>query len=513
MHAGVTEHGAGLNARPTKTVTATAGGQLPSRPTTLTGLKFLAETYTGILDASFDAAERRLRDDCVTAPAEACRTLDVVRRWWQIQLDPASTTHDDAFSAAAAAAIAAAEAWTVREPASAEAWFYLGGTYAARVQWRALRRENLAAARDGKRIKQALERAVALAPDLDDAYFGIGMYQYYADVAPTAAKIIRWLLLLPGGDRQAGLARMLRARGGQLLRGEATFQLQLIYLWYERDHERSLELLEDLRNDHRQNPIFWRLIADVQDRYAHDVPASLATYEALLDAADRGRVNEAALARTDARLGLARQLDVLHETDRAIPLLDAIVREAPVRPHGAIARAQLQLGAAFARMGDRARAEAAYRAAMAAAPPDDPYGVRDLARRARRPPGPAGEAYRLSLQGWREFERKHITIAAEALSRAAALAPDDPVIAYRFGRVLEAQNHSAAALTQYEHAIEYGALAPPPLLSAIYLHAGGLVQRDGRTPRAIEMYERAAHLFGAGADARRLARLALTRVP
>ena len=36
--------------------------------------------------------------------------------------------------------------------------------------------------------------------------------RYYADVAPTAAKILRFLLLLPGGNREEGLAQMLRAR-------------------------------------------------------------------------------------------------------------------------------------------------------------------------------------------------------------------------------------------------------------------------------------------------------------
>ena len=40
-----------------------------------------------------------------------------------------------------------------------------------------LRGEKLAAARDGKRIKEALEHATALEPDLEDAYFGIGLYQ------------------------------------------------------------------------------------------------------------------------------------------------------------------------------------------------------------------------------------------------------------------------------------------------------------------------------------------------
>ena len=42
----------------------------------------------------------------------------------------------------------------------AEAWFYLGAAYGARVQWRVLREQRLAAARDGKRIKESLERAL-----------------------------------------------------------------------------------------------------------------------------------------------------------------------------------------------------------------------------------------------------------------------------------------------------------------------------------------------------------------
>ena len=90
-------------------------------------------------------------------------------------------------------------------------------------------------------IKLALERAIELDSGLEDAYFGIGMYKYYADVAPTAAKILRFLLLLPGGDRKEGLAQMLRARNrGRLLQGEADYQLHIVYLWYERQTPRAL---------------------------------------------------------------------------------------------------------------------------------------------------------------------------------------------------------------------------------------------------------------------------------
>ena len=173
-----------------------------ARQTGITAAPQLARVYDAIFDARFEEVPRLLAETCPPAPLEACRLLDVVALWWRIQLDPQDTSRDRLFHTRVEAAIAAADAWTKREPARAEAWFYLGGAYGARVQWRVLRGEPLAAARDGKRIKAALEHALMLDPDMQDAYFGIGLYQYYADVAPAAAKVLRWLLTLPGGDRR-----------------------------------------------------------------------------------------------------------------------------------------------------------------------------------------------------------------------------------------------------------------------------------------------------------------------
>jgi hypothetical protein len=214
----------------------------------LRGEDSLVRAYEFILDSRFDQVDAELRRACGPAPPEACNVLEATALWWRIQLDPENRALDAAFSAAVERAIRTAEAWTDREPQDAEAWFYLGGAYGARVQWRVLRGEKLSAARDGKQIKEAMERAVALEPGLDDAYFGLGMYKYYADVAPAAARFLRFLLLLPGGDRKEGLRQMLRARSrGRLVQGEADFQLHVIYLWYERQTERAIELLRALQ--------------------------------------------------------------------------------------------------------------------------------------------------------------------------------------------------------------------------------------------------------------------------
>jgi hypothetical protein len=208
----------------------------------------------------------------------------------------------------AESAIAFNDAWTHREPQRAEAWFYLAGAYAPRVQWRVLRGERIGAARDAKRIKDALERAVQLDPALEDAYFGIGLYHYYADVAPTAAKILRWLLLLPGGDRTRGLREMLQARDhGELLRGEADFQLHLIYLWYEKKPLDAISLLEQLDAHYPHNPVFLQRIAEARSVYLGDHAGSASAWRSLLDRAVADRVYAPRIIEARARRGLERE--------------------------------------------------------------------------------------------------------------------------------------------------------------------------------------------------------------
>jgi hypothetical protein len=205
-----------------------------------------------------------------------------------------------------AGAIKSSESWTEREPLRAEAWFARGAAYGARAQWRVERRERLAAARDGKHIKAALERALELDPALHDAKFGIGMYRYYADVAPAAFKFLRWLLLLPGGDRRGGLAQMQSARhDGFVIRGEADYQLHLIYLWYEDRPDDALALIRSLQARYPYNPLFVLDEAKILDVYFHDIRQSEAVLLALIDDAKASRVHQADTAIARARTLLA----------------------------------------------------------------------------------------------------------------------------------------------------------------------------------------------------------------
>ncbi|MDQ3418689.1 MAG: hypothetical protein M3541_07895 [Acidobacteriota bacterium] len=481
----------------------------------LRGIGGLVRAYDFILDARFDQVEPELRKACGPAPREACDVLAATALWWRIQLDPYSPALDAEFTTLIDRTIAATEAWAERDPTDAEAWFYMGGAYAARVQWRVLRDQKLAAARDGKRILQALEESLRLDPTLDDAYFGMGMYKYYADVAPAAARMLRFLLLLPGGDRKVGLEQMRRARArGRLLQGEADYQLSIIYLWYENQIPGAINLLQALDEQYPGNPLFLAQIAHIQDAYQHDITASLATWRTLLASAREQRANLPTLAETQARLGIARMLEDLHQTDHAIEQLETVIARRPDAPFGSLALAHLRLGEAHDRLGARAAAVEAYTSAQKLAPAEDPHDIVSAAaaRLGRAPDVKAAEAYRRALEGWRLFEKDDLAGAAAALERSLALDNNAPVARYRLGRVMQALKQDPAALVQFEMTIRQAKQAPAPIVGNAYLEAARLLERGGKRDAALSYYRIAASLFGAASDTRAAATRSITRL-
>ena len=260
----------------------------------LTGAGTLAAVYRSILAARFDRANADLGQACPPAPAEACQVLEAVSLWWRIQIDPTNRTRDQLFNQRAAAAVASTAAWTKREPRRAEAWFYYAASYGPLVQWQILRGERIAAVRNGNRIREALEQALRLDPTLADAHFGIGLYEYYADVASPAAKLFRWLLMLPGGDRVKGLKAIHETESsGALLRDEAEFQLYQIDIWYEHKPGEALALLQSLDDRYPFNPLFLERIAELHDTYLHDARGSAAAWQRLADRAHHDRVYDA----------------------------------------------------------------------------------------------------------------------------------------------------------------------------------------------------------------------------
>jgi tetratricopeptide (TPR) repeat protein len=474
----------------------------------------LANVYNTILSAKFDQAEAQLKEACPPAPVEGCKSLEAVSLWWQILINPENRLLDRRFNDVAQAAIAANDAWTRREPRRGEAWFYLAGAYAPLVQWRVLRGERVAAARDGNRIREALERALELDPSIGDAYFGIGLYHYYADVAPTAAKMLRWLLFLPGGDRAKGLKEMQTARErGELLQGEADFQLHVVYLWYEHDTPRALALLHQLDGRYPTNPLFLQQIAEIQDTYVHDFPASSSSWLQLLDRCRTGRIAaDAHGAEMRARIGLASMLDAMAETDLAVDQLRIVVDARPGESPAMRARAELELGRAYDRLGERDLAVASYKAVLSTPALDDALRERAKAGLSRTPDLASTAPYRLSLEGYRAYQRGSLDDAEAKLARAVVQAPDDSVARYRYARVLAARGDRQRARDELEKVIAARPLAPAFVRASAFVECARLLEQSGDRSRALEMYRYALDVVGGDPRARDDAARAVKRL-
>lgn len=290
----------------------TLNSALASAQPGITAAPQIARAYDLILDADFDQLSKTLPSICPPAPGVACQGLKALGLWWQIFLDPDDRRLDATFLSAVNTAIAEAERFAAAEPNRAEAWFYVGAAYGARAQFRVYRVERLAAARDGKRIKEALEKALALDPSMHDAEFGIGMYRYYAGVAPAIFRFLRFLLLLPGGDREGGLAELERASQlGLLVRGEAQFQIHVLYLWYEHKSKEALAIIRGLQQRYPHNPLFHQIEAEILDVYFHDHAASLKASEQLLSLAQSRAVFRADIAEKVARRNITKQTNAL----------------------------------------------------------------------------------------------------------------------------------------------------------------------------------------------------------
>ncbi|MCX6549844.1 MAG: tetratricopeptide repeat protein [Acidobacteria bacterium] len=481
----------------------------------LTQASALAHAYDLALDADFAAADAELTRVCGPAPAEACEVIGVAGLWWRIYLDLDNRSRDAVFMTRVNASIDRCEQWVAREPERAEAWFYLGAAYGARVQYHGQRGEVLAAARDGKRIRTSLEKALALDPTLHDANFGIGLYQYYADITPAVLKFVRWLLALPGGDKVIGLQQMLRTRSqGVILKADAAYQLHLIYLWYEHEPEKALALLDELRTRYPHNPIFVLNIAQVHEEYRSDRPAALAAYRALVDGARTGAFREPLLAEVWGHAGTAAQWAALAEPDRAIEEWRWVVERRADVPYGAVSRAHLGIGQAYDRMGMRDRAIAAYRAALATVPGGDPSGTRAAAEAglARTPDRASTDAARLSLDGWRAFERGALAEAWPRLDRAVQLRPGDGVHRYRRGRIFVARQDRAHAQADFERASQVRPSPPPPFVASAFYELGRLAEARGDLARAASLYDSAARVRGAFPETRDSAQQALSRL-
>jgi tetratricopeptide (TPR) repeat protein len=147
---------------------------------------------------------------------------------------------------------------------TADMHFYAGMGDAFFARLYGLRAETKLAARYGVRARERLIRAEALDPNLADADFGLGLYNYYADTLSSVTKMLRFFMGIPGGSKQDGIRQLNRAISDGALTGvDARFYLAISLHNYDQNYEQALELSAPLEEKYPANPIFHLINGDL----------------------------------------------------------------------------------------------------------------------------------------------------------------------------------------------------------------------------------------------------------
>jgi tetratricopeptide (TPR) repeat protein len=152
----------------------------------------------------------------------------------------------------------------LKQHETAEMHLYAAMAESLQARLYGLRWENHATARAGVRAREHFERALAMDPSLADAYLGLGLYNYYVDTLSTLARILRFMMGIPGGSKEEGISQLhLAMHYGQLTPAVARFYLAINLHNYDQRYEEGLQTLRPLVEEYPENPLFQLAIGDL----------------------------------------------------------------------------------------------------------------------------------------------------------------------------------------------------------------------------------------------------------
>jgi tetratricopeptide (TPR) repeat protein len=150
---------------------------------------------------------------------------------------------------------------------TAEMELYAGLGYALRARSLGIRYEKMPAIRAGVEARAHMQRCIELNPDMADAYLGLGLYNYFVDTLSTMARIMRFFMGIPGGDKRVGLRQLETASTkGELTQMEARFYMAKSLRNYDRDYARAEQAAAPLVAAYPENCMFHLLVGDIKQK-------------------------------------------------------------------------------------------------------------------------------------------------------------------------------------------------------------------------------------------------------
>lgn len=149
--------------------------------------------------------------------------------------------------------------WLKQNPQDPNGYMGIGALYGLRAMFSMRNRSWITAYFSGRKAIKNLEKSMALDPTYYDAYFGLGVYQYYAGTLPAVIKVLAKIVAIKG-DPDKGVSQLNTAREKATFTADSS-KLLLIEVQNNRRNtkyynpHKSLQYIRELRAKYPKNPL------------------------------------------------------------------------------------------------------------------------------------------------------------------------------------------------------------------------------------------------------------------
>lgn len=326
----------------------------------------IAQGVKEIYSINFTGAEETFRKLIANNPKDpAGRFFLAMVDWWRILIDPDNESYDEIFYEKLEDIIYQCDELLDKNENDLEALFFKGGAIGFRGRLRGLRESWLKAADDGREALPIVKRGLKLEPDNKDFLFGLGIYNYYADVIPDKFPLVKpFMIFFPSGNKNEGIEQLkVVAEKGKYSKYESRYFLMTLYMQMEQMPENALPYAQQLHADFPDNPSFERWLGRIHFRLGNN-PEAIKVWSSVLEKIQLKKTGYHEKAEREATYYVGSSLKDAGRFDSAITVLERCITLSKKldgsKETGFYINALLYQGMSYDALGNRSKALEIY---------------------------------------------------------------------------------------------------------------------------------------------------------
>lgn len=212
-----------------------------------------------IYNLEFDSASTNFQKVINAYPQHpAGYFLDAMVDWWAIVTNSRDKRTDERFLKKIDRVVTLCDSILDKNDNDIVGLFFKGGILGFRGRYHVTRNDWAAAALDGKRAFDLVQKCQEVAPGNRDVMLGTGIYHYFMETIPERYPAVKPLIaMLPPGDKRAGMAELkLASQSARYAATEAKVVLLQLHYGMEKNYSEALAISQQLSSDYPKNSLF-----------------------------------------------------------------------------------------------------------------------------------------------------------------------------------------------------------------------------------------------------------------